>query len=260
MPILRYPGAKWSMAKALINYFPEHKGYLEPFFGSGAILFNKAPVSIETVNDLDGELINFFRQLKSKRFKKMLNILMHIPYARDIYYKWHKVPRSKFQRALRLFIISWMSHGGYQPHLTGWSNSKNPNGPNKARVYFNTIAELETYHNRLKNVTIENTDGIKLIEEHDFKGTFIYIDPPYVLETRKSALYKKEMDDKMHQELLKTIVNLKNAKVLISGYECDMYNEALNDWNKAYIKVIDGKGNKKTEVIWYNYDIQQRLF
>lgn len=63
-PIIKYPGSKWRMAEWIVSLMPEHKSYLEPFFGSGAVFFCKSPSRIETVNDLDGEIVNLFRVVR----------------------------------------------------------------------------------------------------------------------------------------------------------------------------------------------------
>ena len=257
--LLRYPGAKWSMAKEIIKYFPEHKGYLEPYFGSGGVLFNKGKSSLETINDIDGEVVNFFRILKAEG-KKLQTSLCLVPYSRQLYEQMvNYQPTENYDRAIRFFIISWMSHSGYQPNKTGWSHSKNPNGPNKATIFKNVVDSLEQFADRLREVQIENTNALELIKAHDFKDTLIYLDPPYLLETRKQHLYKHEMSNKEHKELLETIVNMK-AKILLSGYENNLYNSILKNWNKEVFKSLDGKGNIKQEVIWFNYDVQLTLF
>lgn len=64
---VKYPGAKWSYAKWITSFFPEHKVYLEPFFGSGAVFFNKKPCDYETINDLDEMVVNFFEVCRTHR-------------------------------------------------------------------------------------------------------------------------------------------------------------------------------------------------
>lgn len=261
--LLRYPGAKWSMASKIISFFPKHKGYLEPYFGSGGVLFTKEKCQLETINDIDGEVINFFQVLKND-YKQLKIDLEHTPYARDIYtniQSWQ--PITKIERAYKFFIISWMSHGGYQPTgRSGWSHSKNPVGPNKATIFKNIVDNLEQFAERLREVQIENTNALDLIKTHDFKDTLVYLDPPYVTETRKPNLYKYEMTDEKHEELLNIVLDMKNAKVIISGYDNGLYNSLLKNWNKRTFSAVDGKGNQKQEVVWFNYDIveQQKLF
>lgn len=258
--LLRYPGAKWSTAEKIISYFPEHKSYLEPYFGSGAILFNKVQSRLETINDINGEIINFFKVLKNHNLD-LKRELQNIPYSRDIYYYYQNLQTgNEIERAVKFFVLSWMSHGGCQTHKTGWSHSKNPDGPNKAIIFKKIIESLEDYSKRLKEVYIENYPAIELIKQHDFDGTFIYLDPPYTLDTRKQYLYKDELNNDEHIELLETIKNLKHAKVMISGYNNDLYNNYLANWTKETFDNVDTKGQKKIEVIWMNYNNQLTLF
>lgn len=80
--ILHYPGSKWSMADWIIDHMPEHSTYLEPFFGSGAVLFNKTPSRLETINDLDGEVVNLFRVIRDTP-DELARAVHWTPYARD---------------------------------------------------------------------------------------------------------------------------------------------------------------------------------
>ena len=77
--ILQYPGSKWRIAKQIVSLFPPHHTYLEPYFGSGAVLFNKSRSDIETINDLDENVVNFFQWLKNDP-EKLAHELWYIPY------------------------------------------------------------------------------------------------------------------------------------------------------------------------------------
>lgn len=82
--LLNYPGAKWGMAAEIVSLMPPHRSYLEPFFGSGAVLFNKPPSAIETVNDIDGDVVNFFRILR-ERPDDLAAAIALTPYAREVF-------------------------------------------------------------------------------------------------------------------------------------------------------------------------------
>ncbi len=82
--IFKYPGSKWSLAKWIISFFPEHHSYLEPFFGSGAVLFNKPRSNIETVNDLDGNVVNLFEWIR-KDPERLAHEIYWTPYSRKVY-------------------------------------------------------------------------------------------------------------------------------------------------------------------------------
>ena len=82
--LLNYPGAKWGMAEEIVALMPPHRSYLEPFFGSGAVLFNKPPSAIETVNDIDGDIVNFFTVLREQP-EELARLIDLTPYARDVF-------------------------------------------------------------------------------------------------------------------------------------------------------------------------------
>ena len=82
--VLRYPGAKWRIADFILRHMPQHHSYLEPFFGSGAILFRKQPSAIETVNDINGDIVNLFRVVQEQA-DVLADYVAGIPYARQVY-------------------------------------------------------------------------------------------------------------------------------------------------------------------------------
>ena len=82
--ILKYPGSKWRIADWVISFFPEHHSYLEPFFGSGATFFQKKPSNIETINDLDGGVVNFFEWVRRDP-ERLARAVYLTPYSRQVY-------------------------------------------------------------------------------------------------------------------------------------------------------------------------------
>lgn len=109
---------------------------------------------------------------------------------------------------------------------------------------------------RLKGVQIENLPAIELIKRYDTEDVFIYADPPYLHGTRKNYLYRYEMNDSMHEDLLKELVR-HPGKILLSGYDNDMYNDMLHKWNKVQKSTRAEGGRARTETLWMNYDIDQ---
>ena len=98
--IMKYPGSKWSLAKWIVSLFPEHHSYVEPFFGSGAVLFNKPRSNIETINDLDGNVVNLFEWIR-KDPERLAREIYYTPYARQVYEDaFAAVPESSFERAV----------------------------------------------------------------------------------------------------------------------------------------------------------------
>ena len=120
--ILRYPGSKWRIADFIISHFPAHHSYLEPFFGSGAVLFNKSASNIETINDLNGDVVNLFQVIREAPEKLAKQVAL-TPYSRSEYEAaWRNNPIDEIEKA-RLFLIkSWQGHGFRSNEKTGWKN------------------------------------------------------------------------------------------------------------------------------------------
>ncbi len=82
--VLKYPGSKWNIAGQLAELLPPHHSYVEPFFGSGALLFNKQPSDIETINDLDHDVVNLFLCIQEDP-ERLARLVMTTPYSREMY-------------------------------------------------------------------------------------------------------------------------------------------------------------------------------
>lgn len=244
---------------------PEHHSYVEPFFGSGAVLFNKPVSDIETVNDLDSDVTNLFRciQVDPERLARMV---MTTPFSREIYDKQFDcvdstIYLSSFQRATNFLVKCWQGHGfrtnGYK---VGWKNDVV--GRERAYALWNWYRLPEwiiDIAERLRKVQIENRQALEVIKRFNHDGVFMYIDHPYLLGTRAGKQYKHEMTDKDHEEMLKELLQSK-AKIMISGYESEMYDDYLNDWNKETFDSCSEYGKPRKEVVWMNYSNMQMSF
>ena len=121
--LIKYPGSKWSIAKWVISFFPQHHSYLEPFLGSGAVLFNKPRSHIETVNDLDGNVVNLFRWIREDPERLAREIYL-TPYSREVYkHAFDEKPEDSFQKAVNFYIRLNMGHGFRTTgEKVGWKN------------------------------------------------------------------------------------------------------------------------------------------
>ena len=195
--ILKYPGSKYKSADWIIRQFPEHHSYLEPFFGSGAILFNKERSDIETINDLDGEVINLFRQIKEAP-QAIAEEIYFRPYSREIYNKaFEKEPENDFERAINFIIRSNMGHG-YRTNgkKVGWKcDVQGRERAYAARDWAELPGIIREAAERLKGVQIENRPAVELIQKYNFEDVLIYADPPYLLSTRAGKQYRHEMTE-----------------------------------------------------------------
>ncbi len=256
--VLKYPGSKWNVARQIVSMIPEHHSYVEPFFGSGAVLFNKPESDIETINDLDSEVTNLFRCIQ-KDSERLARLVMTTPYSREMYESEFDSTKStlylsSFQRAAGFLVRCWQGYGfrtnGYK---VGWK--RDVTGREKSYAlwdWYRLPGWIIEVAERLRKVQIENRPALEVIRRFNHEGVFMYLDPPYLLGIRNGKQYKHEMPDEEHEELLAELLQSK-AKIMISGYDSEMYNEYLKHWNRVEMKSCAEHGKPRTEVVWMNY-------
>lgn len=127
-PILKYPGSKWSLAKWIISHFPPHVTYLEPFFGGGAVLFHKKPSTVETINDIDGNVVNFFKVLRERR-DDLAEVIEFTPWSREEFENiltgcsdetYFKRTGDELEDARRFLLRLWQSRGTKTSDRNSW--------------------------------------------------------------------------------------------------------------------------------------------
>lgn len=262
MKVLKWPGTKWSIANKIVELMPEHKIYLEPFFGSGAVFFTKTPCNTEVLNDLDGEVVNLFKCIRDNP-EELARLIYCTPYSREEYRNSYDRSGTDLERA-RLFLIrANMARAGMQYYSSSWRHAGPVLGAqSKQRVTgdWNKLPEriLEAAE-RLKDAEIENTDAIELIKKYNTKDCLIYADPPYLLSTRRQRYYNVEMTEEHEHEKLLEALKMHSGPVLISGYDSELYNDMLSDWYKKEIETSAEQGKKRIEIIWTNYPITEQL-
>lgn len=258
--VLHYPGGKKRIASWIIKHMPPHHSYLEPYFGCGAVLFAKQLAPIETVNDLGGEVVNFFRILRNPESReKLQERITYTPYARQIYDETvREDPEDPVERAACFAIKSMQGHGFRMNGDCGWKKDVYGRESAYAVRYWNklpkSIAEMAI---RLKQVQIENRPALDLIKDYDYETVLMYLDPPYVWSTRTGRKqYRHEMSDQDHIELLETITSSK-ANVMISGYDCELYDFYLGKWKKVQVAARAQNKKQRVETLWMNYDQEE---
>ena len=252
--VMKYPGSKWSIAKWIISFFPKHHSYLEPFFGSGAVLFNKPRSNIETVNDLDGNVVNLFEWIR-KDPERLARAIYFTPYARQVYDEAFKgVPEDSFEKAVNFYIRLNMGHGfRTNGGKVGWKNDVQ--GREKAyaaREWRDLPDKIIQASERLRGVQFENRPATELINRFNFPNVLVYADPPYVLSTRHGKQYRHEMEDWQQEELLDALMAHKGP-VLLSGYDNQLYNSRLKGWHREEKNSYSQVGSKKREILWMNF-------
>ncbi|RMH10773.1 MAG: DNA adenine methylase [Gammaproteobacteria bacterium] len=239
-PALRYVGSKFRISDWIIKHFPSHDCYVEPYGGAAAVLLRKNRSLLEVYNDMDEEVVNFFRVLREKPVE-LIEALRWTPYALREWECAQKVEPELdvVERARRFYIRSWMGIAGPTAQCnTGWRRQKmisKVNGRPKmvaaARLFMN-VDSLYQVAERWRGVQIECGEAIEVIERYDTPNTLFYVDPPYLAETRgkrSKAAYRYEMDEDQHRELAMVLREIKGM-ALISGYPSALYDELYGDW------------------------------
>jgi len=264
MTVIQYPGKKNSIAYWIISHFPhDYQGmtYLEPFFGSGSVFFRKERSAVETVNDLDNEISNLFLQIRDNPDELML-LLMNTPWSREEYDMAFEKSDNPIEQARRCIVRFWFTVGANVRAKNGMRFEIKTNGGGLQYFHLKLPEAILQVSERLKHshknlVQIENRNVFELIPRYNRENVLMYLDPPYLLETRNNKkMYNHEFTYKDHEELLKLIVSSK-AKIIISGYESELYARYLSGWRFEKTFSKNQAGKRKTECIWLNYSASQ---
>ncbi len=253
--VMKYPGSKWGLAKWIIGHFPGHHSYLEPYFGSGAILFNKPRSHIETVNDLDGNVVNLFDWIRRDP-ERLAYEVYYTPYSRQVYdTAFLTEPEDSLERAVNFYIRLQMGHGfRTNGEKVGWKNDiQGRERAYAAKDWCDLPKKIMKAAERLRGVQIECMPAVKLIRRFNHPNVLIYADPPYLLGTRHGKQYRCEMSDEDHEELLEVLMDHKGP-VLISGYDSPLYHDRLREWHREEAVSYSQSITRKTEVLWMNFE------
>lgn len=262
--ILKYPGAKWRLAEWVVSLMPVHKSYLEPFFGSGAVFFHKLPAQIETINDLDGEIVNLFRVVRDHP-EALERAIALTPYSRAEYeLSWEQKKAGgvtdPVEQARLTLVRYWQAVGSRQIYRAGWRRDvAGREAAYTMRSWVRLPGRITAAMERLREAQIEQADAVKLIRSFASKDVLIYADPPYVLSTRTQKQYNVEMaKDVQHVELLEALL-AHPGPVILSGYDTELYNDTLRGWSKLQTPARCEGGGTRMETLWLNYEPQITL-
>lgn len=260
-------GGKFSHLDWLLPLLPECSHYCEPFAGSAAVLLNRPPSPVETYNDVDGEVVNFFKVLREEK-DKLIEAIGLTPFSREEFSKACELnPKlTPFERARRFYVRARQVRTGLAQTATigRWANCINTSRNGMSGVisrWLGGIEDLTFIAERLLRVQIENRPAVDVIQLYDSKDTLFYCDPPYVHDTRgDTKSYGYEMSDDEHRRLA-TILNCVKGRVAISNYQCKLMDELYpaSRWKKhlSPLKTIHSTKDKRQEVLWANYDIHK---
>lgn len=270
-PPVPYFGGKITLGPAIAALLPAHRHYVEPYCGSLAVLLAKAPSPHETVNDLDGDLMNFWRVLRDRPgdLERVCALTPHSRAEQTAAYDLAEV--DDLERARRVWIQLTQGRAGTR-RSTGWRHYKEPRGSTSMPDYLDGYVDrMGPAAVRLKHVSLECQPALDLIAGYGrSEDVLLYVDPPYLGGTRSKSYdgYVHEMrGEEQHRELAEAL-RVARAAVVLSGYPSDLYDlELYPDWHRHAMAASTGQGGtweNRTEVVWSNrplrVDHQPRLF
>ena len=258
-PPFTYYGGKIRMAEWIIGHFPNHGHYVEPFAGSLSVLLAKAPSTMETVNDLDSDLLLFWRVLRDQP-DDLTRLCALTPHSRAEYALCRDFDSAStdLERARRVWVILSQGRSGRLTR-TGWRHFQDPAGSNTGMPgYRAAYAErIPPAARRLAGVTLECRPALDVIADYGkHPDVLLYCDPPYLGSTRRwGNQYRHEMrDDLAHAQLASALHGCK-AAVVLSGYPSALYDDLYASWHRDAIATSTGNGGdnrSRTEVLWSN--------
>lgn len=284
---IKYYGGKSYLAARIVEQFPKHLHYVEPYAGGLSVLLERDPndqrlwvaekselsgVS-EVINDLNSDLANFWKFLACPvQFPNFLRQVQATPLSQEHFNDAGLIldddsGADDLSRAVNFFILARQSRAGTFKGFTSLTRSRTRRGINgNASEWLGAVEGLPEIHSRLLPVVILNDDALKVIRLQDTQTTLFYLDPPYLHETRRTKdVYALEMSDNDHRNLIAYLVNSVKGKVILSGYHSDLYDtlHEKHGWRLLEFDLANhaagGKTKRRmTECLWLNFPDSER--
>lgn len=266
-PPVPYFGGKQRIAESIVSLFPDHSHYIEPYAGSLSVLLAKPESRIETVNDIDGDMVTFWRVLRDRpaEFQRACELTPHSRAERALS-QGDKDGLVDLEVARRVWVQLTQGRSGIG-RATGWRFYVNADATASPMATY-----LEAYRHRmppavrrLRSVQLECRDALDVIADYGtVESSLLYVDPPYTTDTRRGGQYKHEVDRDHHEALLDALTACR-ARVVLSGYDNPLYRDRLDGWTVERIAASTQQANNpgggaRVETLWLNYAPEQHLF
>lgn len=250
------------MAAQIASLLPAHRTYVEPFGGAAAVLFTKAPATLEVYNDVNSGLITFFRVLRDQP-EQLARALRFSPYSREEFtlcvQTWEEI-EDDVERARRWYVRCRQAFAA-SAATVGWGYERTgaTRGGTRSGSFATSVEALERFAERFRRVQVEHLDWRAVLRRYDGPAACFYLDPPYHPETRgcdRHSCYVHELEAEDHDELVAAAIALKGS-VLVSGYDHSSYR-VLDDAGFERIcfqrqttasRNADGRGDR-TDIVW----------
>ena len=247
-------GGKSRLACRIVEHFPKHDTYCEPFGGSAAVLLAKVPSKVEVYNDINRELVNFFAVLRDPLlFARLREAVEHTPYARAEFEQSKQKSDDPVEAARRFIVRSRQSFLGKGNE---WSFSvRNSHGGMASTVqrWHKGIECLLAVHERFRNVQIECDNWQAVMSRYDSPSTLFFVDPPYIPETRVSGRYRYELTHNDHREIVARLLAFRGM-IVLSGYNHETYKPLERaGWKRIDYKMRTNASDfraRRVESVW----------
>ena len=267
-PPMPYYGSKQTVGPKIAALLPRHDHYVEPYAGSLAVLLAKRPSRMETVNDLDKDLMAFWKTLRDQP-DELERVCALTPHSRAEYEAARDADLTALpdlERARLVWVRLTQGRAGTL-RQTGWRHFQNPStaGFGMPGYLAGYVSRLAPVADRLASVSLECRPALDLIAAYGrHEGVLLYVDPPYLGSTR-ARNYRHEMrSEEEHRELADALKACK-ASAVLSGYHSPLYDELYDGWQRVEIDAHTGQAigsQGRTEVLWSNrpFNVAPTLF
>ena len=258
-----YYGGKFRHLDFVLNCIPPSLDghFVDLFGGSGVVLMNRAPSILETYNDISERMVRFFRVARDHP-DELSRVLALTPFSRREQQLANDPCDDELESARRLVVRLVMSVNG-QLRSAGWKHSVDVSGSSVGMAsgcaaMILAAERVKFVAERFRRVQLECLPAVEVVQKYDRPETIFYCDPPYVSATRtKTNTYADEMTDDDHRELASSLRRVK-GKVVVSGYDCDLYRDLYRGWRveRDRVKATSASRSRhpRREVCWMNFD------
>lgn len=235
-------GSKRTLAPRIVAELGPHRAYWEPFCGSMAVLLAKPAASMETVNDLHGDLVNLARTVKHRTagpelYRRLRRVMLDSAIHQDAAAVLRARPdyvasnSADIDRAEAYFIAAWFGRNGLAGtscYNAGFCVRYTKNGGHAAKRFTSAVDSIPAWRRRMRNVTILHLDAFALMERiEDAPGVVIYCDPPYVA---KGAKYVHDFAAEDHARLAEAVGRFTKTRVVVSYYDHPVIRDLYDGW------------------------------
>lgn len=209
-PMLRYYGSKWNLAPFIAELFVDHRVYVEPYLGSAAVFMTKERVKFEVLNDLDDEIVNLFKVIRTRR-EELAGVVRLTPYSEtEVRLAGETlgdgdVGLDPVERARRFLVVSHQARRRQVGGLS-YSVSTGPTARDNVSLWKKVPDNVRPVCERFRDADVRNRDAIEVVRENAYDDTLVYADPPYVPGTRAPKLYRHETPLEHHELLVEALI------------------------------------------------------